>query len=239
MLCAAGSVIVQAQNDFRFGFQASPSFSWMSTNDANINGNGTNLGLKLGLLGEKYIRENYALTFGLGFGFNEGGTLRYNGEGVLWPEVDLPADFENLDPGTNLKYALQYLEIPVGFKMRTQQFGYFRFFADIPVITLGILTQAKGTISGPYENAPEGVDIRKAANFLTFSWGVGGGTEYEIGENIALIGGINFQTSFVDITKDKGTTFCPEGSFDCATNPQEEDSKGKVSIITIKLGVMF
>jgi len=237
--CGFFSFFANAQNDFRFGFQASPSFGWMSANDININGNGTNLGLKLGLMGEKYFRENYAFTFGLGFGFNEGGTLKYDGVGEVWPEVDVPADFTTIASGTNLKYALQYLEIPVGLKMRTQEFGYFRFFADIPVITLGILTQAKGTISGPYENAPEGVDIRKATNFLTFSWGVGGGTEYSVGENIAIIGGINFQTSFVDITKDKGTTFCPDGSFDCATNPQEEDSNGKLNVITIKLGVMF
>jgi len=239
VLSACFATFSLAQNDFRFGFQASPSFGWMSTNDSDINGNGTNLGLKLGVIGEKYFRENYALTFGLGFGFNEGGTLIYNGVGEIWPEVDLAVDFQTIQPGTNLKYSLQYLEIPVGIKMRTQEFGYFRFFADIPVITMGILTQAKGTISGPFDNPPEGVDIRKATNFLTFSWGAGGGAEYQLGDNIALIGGINFQTSFVDITKDKGTTFCPDGTFDCAMNPKEEDSKGKLNIVTIKLGVMF
>ncbi|NNE29761.1 MAG: outer membrane beta-barrel protein [Saprospiraceae bacterium] len=229
----------QAQNDFRFGFQVSPSFGWMSTNSPDITGNGTNLGLKLGLIGEKYFRENYAFTFGLGFGFNEGGTLKYNGEGEVWPEVEVPADFRTIITGTNLKNSLQYIEIPVGLKLRTQEFGYFRFFADIPVITLGILTQAKGDISGPYENPPEGLDIRKGINFLTYSWGVGGGTEYTIGDNIALLAGIQFQTSFLDVTKDEGTTFCPTDNFDCALNPPKEDSNGKNNMITLKLGVLF
>jgi len=237
--CSCFALISNAQTDFRFGFQASPSFSWMNTNDININGNGTNLGLKLGVLGEKYFRDNYALTFGLGFGFNQGGTLNYKGTGKVWPETGVAADFETIVSGTDLKYDLQYLEIPLGIKMRTQEFGYFRFFADIPVITMSILTQAKGSITGDYTNPPEGLDIRKATNFLTFAWGAGGGAEYSVGENISIIGGINFQTSFVDITRDKGTEWCADGDFDCATNPQEEDSKGKVNIITVKLGVMF
>ena len=38
--------------ELRLGFQLSPSFSWMSTDDNLINGNGLNLGLKLGMVGE-------------------------------------------------------------------------------------------------------------------------------------------------------------------------------------------
>ena len=40
------------EGDLRFGFQLSPSFSWMNTNDTRINRSGTNLGMKLGMLAE-------------------------------------------------------------------------------------------------------------------------------------------------------------------------------------------
>jgi hypothetical protein len=56
-------------NDVRFGLQVSPTFSWMGANTNRINSSGTNLGLKLGMLGEFYFRENYAFSTGIGFGF--------------------------------------------------------------------------------------------------------------------------------------------------------------------------
>ena len=66
------SLSMIAQDDIRFGFQLSPSFSWMNTNVSKINPSGTNLGLKLGMTGEYYFRENYAFTSGIGFYFNNG-----------------------------------------------------------------------------------------------------------------------------------------------------------------------
>ena len=68
--------IIFAQQSFRFGIQASPTITWMSSADKKINGNGTNVGLKLGVVGESYFAENYAFTFGIGFAFNQGGTLK-------------------------------------------------------------------------------------------------------------------------------------------------------------------
>ena len=52
-------VILQAQSEIRFGFQLSPTFSWMTTNTNKINSSGTNIGLKLGMLGEMWFEENF------------------------------------------------------------------------------------------------------------------------------------------------------------------------------------
>ncbi len=227
-----------AQSDFRFGFQTSPTFSWMNTNDNTINGNGTNLGLKLGLMGEKYFQENYGFTFGINFGFNQGGTLKYQGSGNIWPDVELSQVFYDLPQNTDLKYSLQYLEIPFAFRMRTQEFGYFRYHLDIPSFTLGVLTQAKGDISTSEGDTSEGNDIRKAVNLLSFGLGLSGGVEYSIGENISLIGGLGFQTSLLDVTKDRGTNYIkPDGNN--APEVGEEDSSGKVNMITVRLGILF
>ena len=79
------SYMTFAQGDLRFGFQTSPTFSWMSANTNRINSSGTNLGLRLGMLGAFYFRENYAFTTGLGFAFGSGGTLLHEDPGVYWP----------------------------------------------------------------------------------------------------------------------------------------------------------
>ncbi|MEM9823145.1 MAG: outer membrane beta-barrel protein, partial [Bacteroidota bacterium] len=138
------------QANFRFGFQLSPNISWLSSDDNTINGNGSNLGLKLGMMGEKYLTdsENYAFTFGIGFAFNQGGTLKHDTGGNFWPKSELSSElFRSLPDGINLKYGIQFVEIPLGFKMRTQEFGYFRYFAE-PGLTLGFGTQARGAVSG-------------------------------------------------------------------------------------------
>jgi len=234
-----------AQNDFRFGFQASPSFSWMNTSDNQINGNGTNLGFKLGVIAEKYFQERYALTFGLGFAFNSGGTLKHTQGGDFWANSDLNnnINYHRLPADVNLKYGLQYLEIPVGFKMTTQEFGYLRFFAQVPVITLGILTQAKGDISGANVTEPvEDLDIKKDVNFITLSWGLGGGVEYSIGENTSLIGGISFQRSFIDIAKNKNANkfvYDQSSGAPIEAETTAEDSNANIGGIVVNIGVMF
>ena len=42
------------------------------------------------VIGEKYFAENYAFSFGIGFAFNQGGTLKHDVGGNLWPNSQLP-----------------------------------------------------------------------------------------------------------------------------------------------------
>ena len=232
------SNVTQAQQ-FRFGFQVSPTFSWISSDDNKINGNGLNLGLRLGMLGEKYLGEGdtYAFIFGIGFAFNQGGTLKHDTGGNLWPKSDLSDPTLNtgdtpLPDGVNLKYGLQYVEIPFGLKMRTQEFGYIRYFAEIPVFTLGINSQARGAISATGIEVDK-ENISEDVNIFNISWGIGGGIEYTINENTALIGGIFFQNGFLDVTDDAGKQYLGAG------NIQAEDSKGTLNSLTLRIGVMF
>ena len=44
----------------RLGFQASPTFSWLAGETKDVTNNGTNLGIKLQILGEAYFQPNYA-----------------------------------------------------------------------------------------------------------------------------------------------------------------------------------
>lgn len=227
--------IVYGQANFRFGFQLSPNITWLTSDDNMINGNGSNLGLKLGMMGEKYLTnsENYAFTFGIGFAFNQGGTLKHDEGGNFWTKSDLSSTvFNSLPDGINLKYGIQYVEIPLGFKMRTQEFGYLRYFAE-PGMTIGIGTQARGSVSGVTGFETENENIKKDINGLNLSWGIGGGVEYGLGESTALIGGLYFQSGFTDVTDDSAQKIPLTGE------PEAEDSKGTIKSITLRIGIMF
>ena len=222
-----------AQGNFRFGFQFSPTITWMNTSDNRINGNGVAFGgPKLGMVGEMYFQENYSITSGIGFAFNQGGVLRHDFGGDLWANSELSnSDLHDLPNGANLRYSVQYVEIPLGLKMRTQEFGYIRYFAEVPIFTLGIRTQAKGSVSGTTIDT-EKEDIREDVRLFALSWGLGGGIEYSIGPNTSLVGGIYYHNYFTDITKDDGQKI-----IDGEMVP--ERSKAILQGITFRIGVMF
>lgn len=229
-----------AQEDLRFGFQISPSFSWMSTSVNHINTSGTNLGLKLGLIGEYYFRENYAVVSGIGFHFNAGGTLLHENIGRYWPNTDLPtsilSDSLTFNADTKFKYGIQYLEIPLGLKLRTREFGYLRYFLE-PGLTMGFKTQARGSIEGiGVTDDNERYNIRREVNGINLSWGIGGGIEYTISESTSLVAGLIFQKGFADVTDDRNATY-----YDSRDNnlEKEEKSLGTVNSITLRLGIMF
>ena len=83
VLCFLGLFLSksEAQNEIRFGFQFSPTLSWMKTDAKRINNNGgLILGAKLGAVGEYYFRENITYSSLSSSLFS----ARYNSEGFIF-----------------------------------------------------------------------------------------------------------------------------------------------------------
>jgi len=221
-----------AQDSFkniRFGPEISPQLSWMFTNDNQILSEGNNFGLRLGLMGERYFTENYALTGGLGITFNYGGTLKHEIGGNLLSESELSSETLNdLADGAEINYTMQFIDIPVGLKMKTRQFGYMSYYAHLPIFTLGILTRARGDIMASNASSTN-ENISSDTRFFNFSWGFGGGAEYAVSPETSFVFGLYYQQSIIDITKDQGTQ----------NTGNKEDSKGSFGIIRLRLGVLF
>ena len=223
-----------AQGEFRFGLQISPSFSWINTENKHIKSNGPNTGLKLGILGEYYFAENYSFVSGLGFAFNQGGTLKYDNETIIWKNSSLePPLTDTLSKGANLKYGIQYIEIPLGLKMTTKEFGYFSFFAE-PNMTINLKTKARGSVEavGIQE---EKINIGNEVKGIALSWGIGAGMEYHISTSTALVAGIFYQNIFTDMTSDNSIDV--KNATD--NNYKADNSSATGSGLTIRLAVMF
>ncbi len=225
---------------FRFGVQASPTWSWLKSDVPYLENAGSNWGLKLSFMVEKYFQPNFALTSGIGFGFNHGGTLQ---SGYLnyrpWVGSDLSVDLNESDTlslpdNSKLHYRLRYVEVPVGAKILfgSGEDSNLQFYAE-PVITLGFLTQAFGDIRGAGSKF-DAVDqnIRSDVNGLALSWGFGGGVEYAISGRTSLIGGFFYQNQFTDITQKA------RARVDNKSDWADEKAKTSFRSVTLRIGVI-
>ncbi|MBC7775389.1 MAG: PorT family protein [Phycisphaerae bacterium] len=229
----------EAQKGIRFGLQASPSWSWLRTNDRKLEGVSSNWGVKLGVLGEFYFANNYAFTTGLGFGFNQGGSIQ-NGYARYqpWDESDL-SEIPSPVLGTDAKvhYRINYVEIPVSLKMRggSGEDAKMKFYAEAPIFTLGFVSKGTGDIRGTNTQNIDDVSIRDEVSGLSLSWGLGAGIEYEFSTNATLVTGLVFQQQFSDLTR----TELVSTTDDPLVELTKKDSKATFGNIALKIAVFF
>lgn len=230
-------VLTAQMDNFRYGFHASPTWSWMRSNDKKIEGNGTNWGLKLGVTGEYYLnsKQTFAFIGGLGFGFNQGGTVIINYDrSVNWGKSDLSSPaFDTLSKGAKLHYRLNYVEIPFGFKARfgTGEDSRLKYWFEAPIFTLGFLTKAVGDIRGTNTQNTRDEAIRDDVKGLSLSWGLGAGVEYEIAGSATAYTGLSFQRQFTDVT---GKASVLESNI-----WKTKNSKTYMGVLVARLGLFF
>ena len=208
--------------DLRIGFQASPTVSWLTNSESDINGNGTNFpGLKLGLIGERFFQDNYAFTFGVGFAFNHGGELIFDQGGNYWPNSDLNG-IDNFNEETRLKYNLQFVEVPFGLKLMTSQTGFLNFAIE-PQAAFGFRINARGDAESQRVERIEKIDIQEEVNPLYASLGIGATVDYEVAANTLLNFGVIYQNVLTDMTKDVDA----------------DGSKAKMHVLTLRIAIIL
>ncbi len=229
--------------DLHFGFQLSPSFSKMSTDVSKINGSGAATGLKMAVIAENRFSQTYAITSGIGFHFNAGGRLLLDAPSRYWTKSwgefdkkpNVTGDSAAFVGGTRFRYSINFVEIPIGLKMRTLETGsHIRYFLE-PHLNFGFKSNAKGDIDKNTAYEQTKINIKSEVNFINLSWGIGGGGEYVINNNTAIVLGLYYQRGFSDITDNNGRTFDTDGK----SNGKNDTSKGIISSVTVRLGVMF
>jgi len=183
------------QHVISFGIHADPVISWFSTDISQVKNNGARPGFNFGLTFNNYFTRNYSFSTGISL-LNAGGRLVSSDTTVL--------KFTNSSvkvlPGNQVIYKLQYLAIPIGLKLQTNQIGYVTFFSDlgfVPKIAISRRADIPSlNISG--ENALN--ELR----MINLSYHITGGIEYSLGGSTALSFGIDFDNNFLDITNDTG-----------------------------------
>ena len=181
---------IQAQSDdlqqVRLGIKVAPSLVWMKANTRNIDGNGSKLGFSYGLMFDYNFTKNYALGTGLEIAYR-GGKLK-DKTGVLPPFTNRAAT-----------YNLQYIQLPVTIKLKTNEIGYLTYFGALGLET-GFNISAKGTDLESYPSSDK-ENIRSQITPLNLALLIQLGAEYSLGGHASIMVSAYFSNGFVDIIR--------------------------------------
>jgi opacity protein-like surface antigen len=191
-----------AQSDIRFGITANPSLVWVKPDNTQISGDGVRFGFNFGLVVDYVFGndERYSINSGLG--------LLLAGAKVTSTDPDSLDKYE-------LTAKINYLELPVSIKLRSNEVGYLTFYGQLG-LTPQFMVRSRANITVKDESGAVTEDINNLKfrdiefypndieKVRPFNVGllVEAGLEYDLTESTVLVGGLYFNTGFIDMFKD-------------------------------------
>ena len=175
----------------KFNVEVDPQFAWFSSDDETVEPNGSIFQVHAGLNMDFYFAENYAFVLGVGIN-NLGGNLLYADS----TEFSSKGETLLVEPNQSVKLNLQYIDIPVGLKLKTEELGYATYFLQLgfnPMINLNAKASSE-------DASFDKVDIKESIISFYLGYHVGIGIEYKLGGSTALIGGVRWSSGFTDVT---------------------------------------
>jgi len=237
----------------RFGLLASPNLGWMRPNISDFEKSGlqSRLGFGYGLmLDYKFSNSpNYLLSTGI--------NLATNGGGMVQPYDSLITDITNntsyhFTGKLDRTYRLQYVNIPILLKMRTNEIGYMTYFGAIG-FDLGIRTRAFANDAFDWEPSviqepsdEKDVNIQDRINLFRLGINLTVGGEFNLSGNTNAYYGIGWHNTFTNIFRNTPANriLVPDsdGNPSIGTNGFATVGKNKSAVsnyISLDLGIYF
>jgi hypothetical protein len=205
-----------SQEKFSGGLYVSPEISWFKPDSKQVEKEKSRMSFGFGLTSDIALTNNFSLNIGLGF-LNAGGSLKYLDSLPKIETVD--STYLKLPQNKIIKYKLQYLEIPISIKGKTNEIGYISYFLKFGISPL-ILYKSRADVTVDSND-----DIKNEVRSVAFAYHIGAGITYKLkGDTKLLVEGI-FRNGLSDIEKIK--------------NYAGKDYKNILNTIEIRVGIVF
>lgn len=169
---------------FRLGFTAHPTFGWYKPETGKSNG--VNMGFTYGLLADFNIAENYSIATGLTITTVNGRTTEVGHQ---------PGAQNRL---FDLKYKMQYIEVPLTLKLKTDKMGDSRWYGQF-----GLSNDFKTKSNMDTNPVPAGKnELDQGTKFYRAGLIIGGGLEYDVARNTSILIGLTYNNGFTNISSD-------------------------------------
>ena len=194
----------------KIGVAIEPQITWLSSDSKNVNNNSSYFGINGGLVIDKYFKKNYAFHTGISIGTQGGGLKFDDSSSVKTNDGEVI-----LQPHSTVDYKMQYITIPLGLKLKTNQIGYLTYFVLVGFTNqFRIKAKAKST-----DNSLSNDLISDEINIYNLAYHFGIGAEYALGQDTALSFGLVYNNGFLDVTKSSGNV--------------------KSRVLSLSVGIMF
>ena len=233
--------------DFKMGLALSPNAAWMVSTDYDHEPRGAKANFGFEFVADVLFSENYALGLGVHI-FNTGGDVRY-----------LVQDTEDDDFLMNVdrSYSLQYVELPLTFKMRTKEMGYTTVYGRFGLgLGMNVKAEADEARYRSYEEIINGewstynvggsaisdrIEIDSDIRLFRVAMIIGGGIERTISGTTALVVGLNYNAAFSNTHKDVNLikVDSAQSPVVVSNEPVEGEMRGHDSFLALSIGILF
>jgi opacity protein-like surface antigen len=202
-----------------------------------VTSDGSKTGFMWGLMMDYYFADNYAIATGFQINYT-GGKIT----STINPAVT-PISAVNIVKAASIDYKIQYLEVPFGLKLRSDDLNGVRVFGQLG-INLGVPLSKKASFTITYSDTVSGVakDVSISGENeklrgtgispILLQMNIGGGMEYAITEKMSIYAGVFYNNGFIpDVTQPKDLDLGFKGNF--------SDGNIRLNNIAIRIGMFF
>ena len=219
---ASTTMMVLGQNSdfqkFHFGLKASPTINWLRVDEEGWESDGSRIGMSYGLMTEFAITKNYAFATGL--------EINYRGGKYVGPIIGIDGAGNQTIEEAIITQKLQYVEIPLGLKLKTNEIGYITYYGLFGALP-GFLVKAKQNVDFEKPTIEDKENNGNQSMFYAINahLNVGAGIEYNLGGNTSLTAGIHYNNGLLDIYK----------------GPKDQDLSAQLrtDAIVLNIGIFF
>jgi hypothetical protein len=209
---------------FRGGIMINPLIGWQNANvddpvKNKVTSSGAQFGFAYGLLGEYFFNNNYGLSL-------NPRVTAFTSQFQYTPDLKNHPDYS-----INRTVNLQYVEVPLSLKMRTNEVGYMKYFGQVGLMP-AVKLSARGNIdvaSSTGSSSVSGLNVTDSVNLFMMYLVIGVGAEYNLGGTSSIIGSITWNNGFTNVwNRSKNADYRKDNDFSSAP-----------ANISLNIGFMF
>lgn len=196
------NILFAQYKSFQLGIKVSPTISWLNANDLGLKSEGVAIGFNGGLMGEINFTKNYMLLTGINFNHSKGKISFVGNSGITDESSIFFKQIVDIKQTVNL----QYIEIPLALKLRTNELIPKVKFFGIMGLNSAFRINAKANNSLTFMEEVKDlqkVDVSDNYSFIKESLLLGIGGEFFIDKSSFVSVGINFNTSLNNVSNKK------------------------------------
>lgn len=178
----------------RLGLTATPTIGWLKPEQGKTNG--VALGFSYGIMGDFNFAPNYSFATALTI-------TTINGKSTEVNVSPYTASQNSTDPTAyDLKYRLQYIELPLTIKLKTIKEDGKRWYGQFGLSNSFMIGAKQDAVRGNTTVA-DNLNVSDYVKFYRAGLVIGGGGEFDVSGNTSIMAGLTFNNGFTNIVTDK------------------------------------